>query len=73
MAQTLVALVFLLAFVKPQPAVHVVMQTDLGEIEVEIDGAQAPVTAANFMKYVEADFTARCGRTTSARSRSRSP
>lgn len=54
MAQTLVALVFLLAFVKPQPAVHVVMQTDLGEIEVEIDGAHAPVTAANFLKYVDA-------------------
>ena len=54
MIQALVALVLLLAFVKPQPAVHVVMQTDLGEIEVEIDGAHAPVTAANFLKYVDA-------------------
>ena len=30
------------------------MQTDLGEIELEIDGAHAPVTAANFLKYVDA-------------------
>jgi peptidyl-prolyl cis-trans isomerase A (cyclophilin A) len=56
MVQTLVALVLLLALVKPQQAVHVVMQTDLGEIEVEIDGARAPVTAANFLKYVDASL-----------------
>jgi peptidyl-prolyl cis-trans isomerase A (cyclophilin A) len=54
MFQTLTALVLLLAVVKPQPAAHVVMQTDLGEIEVEIDSARAPVTAANFLKYVDA-------------------
>jgi len=34
--------------------VHVVVQTDLGEIEMAIDTVRAPVTAANFLKYVDA-------------------
>jgi peptidyl-prolyl cis-trans isomerase A (cyclophilin A) len=33
---------------------HVVVRTDLGEIEIEVDTAHAPGTAANFLKYVEA-------------------
>jgi peptidyl-prolyl cis-trans isomerase A (cyclophilin A) len=33
---------------------HVVVQTELGEIEIEVDSARAPVTAANFLKYVDA-------------------
>ncbi len=37
-----------------QPSVHVVVQTDLGAIEMEIDTVRAPATAANFLKYVDA-------------------
>ena len=43
-----------LALAGPQPPVHVVIQTDLGEIELEIDTAHAPSTAANFLKYIDA-------------------
>jgi peptidyl-prolyl cis-trans isomerase A (cyclophilin A) len=32
---------------------HVVVQTELGDIEIEVDGARAPITAANFLKYVD--------------------
>jgi peptidyl-prolyl cis-trans isomerase A (cyclophilin A) len=37
-----------------QSPTHVVMQTELGEIEIEIDTTHAPVTASNFLKYVDA-------------------
>jgi peptidyl-prolyl cis-trans isomerase A (cyclophilin A) len=33
---------------------QVLIQTDLGDIEVEIDARRAPVTAENFLKYVDA-------------------
>jgi len=33
---------------------HVVVQTGLGDIEIEVDTAHAPGTAANFLKYVDA-------------------
>jgi peptidyl-prolyl cis-trans isomerase A (cyclophilin A) len=33
---------------------RVVVQTELGEIEIEVESARAPVTSANFLKYVEA-------------------
>jgi peptidyl-prolyl cis-trans isomerase A (cyclophilin A) len=36
--------------------VAVVFQTELGEITVEVDVARAPVTAANFLKYVDGKF-----------------
>jgi peptidyl-prolyl cis-trans isomerase A (cyclophilin A) len=32
---------------------HVKMKTDLGDIIIEIDTIKAPVTAANFLKYVD--------------------
>lgn len=43
----------------PQPAAlpklaTVVIETALGTIEVEVDEANAPVTAANFLRYVDA-------------------
>lgn len=53
MVQILLTLWLLIGPAQPQPPVHVVMQTDLGEIEMEIDTAHAPVTAANFLKYVD--------------------
>ena len=37
----------------PAAPVRVVMDTDLGEIEVEVDAAHAPLTAANFLAYVD--------------------
>jgi peptidyl-prolyl cis-trans isomerase A (cyclophilin A) len=35
---------------------RVVIETELGEIEVEIDSARAPVTATNFLRYVDQRF-----------------
>lgn len=37
----------------PSP-VHVRLTTDLGDIDLEIDLARAPATAANFLRYVDA-------------------
>jgi peptidyl-prolyl cis-trans isomerase A (cyclophilin A) len=34
----------------------VVFETEKGTIEVEVDAARAPATAANFLKYVDAGF-----------------
>jgi peptidyl-prolyl cis-trans isomerase A (cyclophilin A) len=36
------------------PLPQVVIRTELGEIEIEVDTVRAPVTAANFLKYVDA-------------------
>jgi peptidyl-prolyl cis-trans isomerase A (cyclophilin A) len=40
---------------KSKPA-RVLIQTELGEITVEIDPARAPITAENFLKYVGAGY-----------------
>ena len=34
----------------------VIFETEKGTIEMEVDGARAPVTAANFLKYVDGGF-----------------
>jgi peptidyl-prolyl cis-trans isomerase A (cyclophilin A) len=39
--------------VPPATPVHVLLDTDLGEIELAVDTAHAPVTAANFLRYVD--------------------
>jgi peptidyl-prolyl cis-trans isomerase A (cyclophilin A) len=44
------------ATVTAQRLPHVVLQTELGEIELELDSTRAPVTAANFLRYVDGDF-----------------
>src|SRR3954447_25674514 len=36
--------------------VRVLIQTDAGDIEVELDTAKAPNTVANFLKYVDGKF-----------------
>jgi peptidyl-prolyl cis-trans isomerase A (cyclophilin A) len=41
------------ATAQPKP-VHVLVQTELGDIVVEVDQARAPATAANFLRYVDA-------------------
>jgi peptidyl-prolyl cis-trans isomerase A (cyclophilin A) len=40
---------------KPTP-VRVLLQTDLGDVEIEVDAARAPATAANFLRYVDGKF-----------------
>jgi peptidyl-prolyl cis-trans isomerase A (cyclophilin A) len=50
----IVSVLILIAVTSPQALPHVVVQTDLGEIELEIDTVRAPATAANFLKYVDA-------------------
>ncbi len=35
---------------------RVVLKTSKGAIEIELDSAKAPITTANFLKYVEAHF-----------------
>ncbi|HWQ03332.1 MAG TPA: prolyl oligopeptidase family serine peptidase, partial [Candidatus Nitrosotenuis sp.] len=37
-----------------QKNARVLLQTSLGEIEIEVDAARAPLTAANFLRYVDA-------------------
>jgi peptidyl-prolyl cis-trans isomerase A (cyclophilin A) len=37
----------------PAKPVRVVIATEKGDIEVELDAAKAPVTAANFLRYVD--------------------
>jgi peptidyl-prolyl cis-trans isomerase A (cyclophilin A) len=39
-----------------RPPVRVLLETALGPIEIEVDGTRAPVTAANFLRYVEAGY-----------------
>lgn len=38
------------------PATHVVMETSLGTLKIELDGDKAPVTVANFLGYVDDKF-----------------
>ena len=40
----------------PAKPVTVVLDTELGAITIEVDVARAPVTAANFLKYVDGKF-----------------
>src|SRR5689334_17901542 len=40
----------------PAPPVTVVFETELGNIVMEIDVAHAPISAANFLKYVDGKF-----------------
>jgi peptidyl-prolyl cis-trans isomerase A (cyclophilin A) len=35
-------------------SINVVLETELGNMTLEIDAARAPITAANFLKYVDA-------------------
>jgi peptidyl-prolyl cis-trans isomerase A (cyclophilin A) len=53
---TLVALALLMPWVAPPQAapVRVVFETELGDIELELDAARAPVSVANFLKYADA-------------------
>ena len=55
MAFTFSILMLLTAVISAQsPPVRVILETEAGEIEIEVDRARAPITAANFLKYVDA-------------------
>ena len=56
--RNLLALAFIGSAAAQQPPQNsiVVFETGKGAIEVEVDGARAPVTAANFLKYVDGKF-----------------
>lgn len=41
---------------EPRQNTVVVFETAKGTIEVEVDGARAPITAANFLRYVDGGF-----------------
>jgi peptidyl-prolyl cis-trans isomerase A (cyclophilin A) len=41
---------------RAQELPRVVIQTELGDIEVEIDSIHAPITSANFLRYVDLGF-----------------
>jgi peptidyl-prolyl cis-trans isomerase A (cyclophilin A) len=41
---------------QPRVTTIVVFETDKGSIEIEVDIARAPLSAANFLKYVEGGF-----------------
>jgi peptidyl-prolyl cis-trans isomerase A (cyclophilin A) len=41
---------------EPAGAVRVVIRTEKGDIEVELDAAKAPATVKNFLKYVDAKY-----------------
>lgn len=38
------------------PPVRVLFETQLGPITIEVDAARAPITTANFLRYVDAGF-----------------
>ena len=38
------------------PAPHVVLDTSMGPIEIELDPVKAPVTTKNFLEYVDSGF-----------------
>ena len=56
MIQLLVLLVTLWQTSPAPKPVQVVFETDAGSFTVEVDVAHAPITAANFLKYVDGKF-----------------
>jgi peptidyl-prolyl cis-trans isomerase A (cyclophilin A) len=53
--QFLLVLISLFQAPAPKP-VQVVFETELGSITMEVDVAKAPITAENFLKYVDGKF-----------------
>lgn len=61
MKLTLILMIAMCATMVAQPGkthgtVKVVLQTEAGEFEVAVDTARAPLTASNFLKYVDAGY-----------------
>jgi peptidyl-prolyl cis-trans isomerase A (cyclophilin A) len=53
LAAALLACGELLAGAEPAATTNVVLKTDLGDITIALETVRAPVTAANFLKYVD--------------------
>jgi hypothetical protein len=52
------AVVAALALQQPGASpVQVVLETELGRVTIDVDAAHAPVTATNFLKYVQGGFS----------------
>jgi peptidyl-prolyl cis-trans isomerase A (cyclophilin A) len=53
--QIIVCVLFLSVFIRGESSEnpHVVLQTGFGDIEIEIYESQAPITASNFLSYVD--------------------
>jgi peptidyl-prolyl cis-trans isomerase A (cyclophilin A) len=49
-------LALFLSLLATQTSVRVVIETEVGKIQVEIDDRRAPVTAENFLRYVDGGF-----------------
>jgi peptidyl-prolyl cis-trans isomerase A (cyclophilin A) len=49
----ILALLFGWVLQSPAPPVRVIFETELGNITFEVDVAKAPITAENFLKYVD--------------------
>jgi peptidyl-prolyl cis-trans isomerase A (cyclophilin A) len=43
---------------QPRPLPHVLVQTEAGDIEIEVDVVRAPISAGRFLKHVDAGFYA---------------
>ena len=56
MSGLIAALMLLLAQTASPKPVQVAFETELGHITIEVDLARAPVTAANFLKYVDGKY-----------------
>src|SRR5262249_37027355 len=41
---------------QPRSLPHVLVQTEAGDIEIEVDVARAPISAGRFLKHVDAGF-----------------
>ena len=41
---------------KAMDSVHVLLETEAGDIEVQLETKKAPITSANFLKYVDGKF-----------------
>ena len=52
--KVLVAILLATASIAARDIVLVTIETSIGAIDVEIDSTHAPITAANFLKYVDA-------------------
>jgi peptidyl-prolyl cis-trans isomerase A (cyclophilin A) len=56
LASLVLTLVLTQTQAKPAAPVTVIFETELGAITMEVDVAHAPISAANFLKYVDGKF-----------------
>lgn len=49
-----ILLLFLFSLTLPAQTARVVLETELGSIEVQLDLKNAPITSANFLRYIDA-------------------